>query len=116
MLSTLAGLQRAARKVDLSDTDEGLICEALGKVGASVERAARLIDQMVRAPVPVPQKLQVLLRLAAAETGPQGPVTERARAEALKLLRHPKVRAELGSTPAQLEPIRELMRTAGLAA
>ncbi|MBO9502023.1 hypothetical protein [Brevundimonas sp. A19_0] len=116
VLATLAGLQRAARKVDLSDTDEGQICEALGKVGASVERAARLIDQMVRAPVSVPHKLQVLLRLAAGETGPQGPVTDRARAEALKLLRHPKVRAELGSTPAELEPIRELMRTAGLAA
>ena len=83
-------------------------------MGASVESSARLIDQMVRAPVPV--KLQVLLRRAAGETGPRGPVTERARAEALKLLRHPKVRAELGSTPAALEPIRELMRTVGLAA
>jgi hypothetical protein len=116
VLATLAGLQRAAGKVELSETDEGQICEALGKVGSAVETSSRLIDQMVRAPVPVPQKLQILLRLAAGETGPRGPVTERARTEALKLLRHPKVRAELGSTPAALEPIRALMRTAGLAA
>lgn len=116
VLATLAGLQRAAGNVELAASDEDQICEALGKVGASVESSARLIDQMVRAPVPVPHKLQVLLRLAAGETGPRGPVTERARAEALKLLRHPKVRAELGSTPAALEPIRELMRTVGLAA
>lgn len=116
VLATLAGLQRAAGKVELAASDEAQICEALGKVGSAVETSARLIDQMVRAPVPVPHKLQVLLRLAAGETGPRGPVTERARAEALKLLRHPKVRAELGSTPAALEPIRELMRTVGLAA
>lgn len=116
VLAQLASLQRAAAKVELSPSDEAQICEALGKVGGAVEGGARLIDQMLRAPAPVPQKLQVLLRLAAGETGPSGPVGARARAEALKLLRHPKVRAELGSTPAALEPIRGLMRAAGIAA
>ena len=72
---------------------------AIGNVGGAVEAEARLTAQLARAPVPVPQKLSALLRLAAGETAPLGPVADRAKAEAIKLFRAPETRAALTAAP-----------------
>jgi hypothetical protein len=115
-LLALGALQRAVGKAALSDRDRDSIVTALGVVGGSVEADAKLTAQIVRAPVPAPQKLAALLRLAAAETGPTGPVADRAKAEAIKLFRSPELRTALGATPEAVQALRPLMKAVGLAA
>jgi hypothetical protein len=58
----------------------------------------------------------VLLRYAAGEAAPHGPVADRAKAEAIRLMRSPETRMELAKAPEALDRVRGLMQTAGLAA
>lgn len=115
-LLALATLQRAVRNAALSERDRDAVEAALGVVGGAVEADAKLTAQIVRAPAPAPQKLAALLRLAAGETGPTGPVAERAKAEAIKLFRAPEVRTALGAAPEAVQTLRPLMKAVGLAA
>lgn len=115
-LGVLAGLQRAVRACGLSDRDEADITGAIGAVGGTVEAEARIVALLARSPAPAPQKLSVLLRLAAGETAPLGPAADRAKAEAVKLFRAPDARAALAAAPETLAPLRTLMKAAGLAA
>ncbi|HRO32409.1 MAG TPA: hypothetical protein PLQ03_03265 [Brevundimonas sp.] len=115
-LGVLAELQRAVRTANLSEHDEQAICAVIGAVGGMVEAESRLTTQLARAPAPVVQKLAVLLRIAAGETAPTGPAADRARVEAIKLLRLPESRAALGAEPQVLTALRPLMKSAGLAA
>ncbi|MNE03378.1 hypothetical protein D3C80_958770 [compost metagenome] len=115
-LLALAELQRAVRNAALSERDCETVAAALGAVGGTVEADARLTAQIVRAPAPAPQKLAALLRLAAGETGPTGPVADRAKAEAIKLFRAPEVRTALGAAPEAVQTLRPLMKAVGLAA
>lgn len=115
-LLALAALQRAVGNAALSERDEEAIVTALGVVGGAVEADARLTAQIARAPAPPPQRLTALLRLAAAEVGPSGPVADRARAEAVRLLRAPEVRTALGAAPEAVNALRPLMKAVGLAA
>ena len=55
---------------------------------------------------------RTLLRMAAGETAPLGPVADKARAEVLKMTRTPEVRAELARSPEQLEAVRSLLQAA----
>ena len=115
-LGVLAHLQRAVRACGLSDKDEADIATAIGVVGGVVEAEARIVTQLARSPAAPPQKLAVLLRLAAGETAPLGPAADRAKAEAIKLFRAPEARAALAARPEILAPLKTLMRAAGLAA
>ncbi|MFN3670009.1 MAG: hypothetical protein ACK4VY_11925 [Brevundimonas sp.] len=115
-LGVLAGLQRAVRACGLSERDQDEIAAAIGAVGGAVEAEARIVTMLSRSPAPLLQKLQVLLRLAAGETAPLGPASDRARAEAVKLFRAPDSRTVLSAAPETLAPLRGLMRAAGLAA
>lgn len=115
-LLSLAVLQRSVRASALSASDEEQILTAIGTVGGAVEAEARIVAQLARSPAPAPARLRALLRLAAADGGPSGPCADRAKVEALKLLRTPEVRGALGAAPAELAPIRALMQQAGLAA
>lgn len=115
-LGVLAVLQRAVRACGLSDKDEADITEAIGKVGGAVEAEARIVAMLSRSPAPAPQKLVVLLRLAAGETAPLGPAADRAKTEAIKLFRAPEARAALAAQPEVLAPLKTLMKAAGLAA
>lgn len=115
-LATLAALQRSARLCDLGESEEAKLCEAIGAVGDVIERETRLTVQLSRAGAPLSQKLGALLRLASGEAAPLGPAADRAKAEALRLLRQPQARTELGAAPETLEALKALMRAAGLAA
>lgn len=115
-LGVLAGLQRAIRACDLVERDETEINAAIGSVGGAVEAEAKIVAMVARSPAPVPQKLSVLLRLAAGETAPLGPAADRAKAEAVRLFRAPEVRTALAAAPEALAPLKGLMRAAGLAA
>ena len=115
-LGVLAGLQRSIRACGLTERDETDIVTAIGVVGGAVEADARIVAMLARSPAPLPQKLAVLLRLAAGETAPLGPAADRAKAEAVKLFRAPEARAVLSAAPEALAPLRSLMQAAGLAA
>lgn len=115
-LATLARLQRAVRAAHLGEHDQTQIAETIGAVGANLEADANLIAQIVRAPVSAPQKLAALLKLAVGEAGPLGPAADRARSEAIKLLRAPDVRTALSAAPESVAALKGLMQAAGLAA
>jgi hypothetical protein len=115
-LGVLANLQRAVRTCGLTERDETEIVTAVGLVGGGVEAESKIVGQLARSPAPLAQKLSVLLRFAAGDTAPLGPAADRAKAEAIKLLRAPASRAALSAAPEALAPLRGLMKAAGLAA
>ena len=115
-LAVLAGLQRSIRACALSDGDRDRLLASVGQLGGVIETDARLVAQMSRAKASPPQKITALLRLAAGQTGPTGPVADRAKAEVLKLVRSPGARTAMVEAPEMLHEIKGLMRTVGLAA
>ena len=115
-LQILAMLTRSVKASALSENDTEQITVAIGNVGGVIEAEAKLTTQLARASAPVPQKLTALLRLAAGETAPLGPASERAKAEAIKLFRAPETRAALTDAPDQIAPLKGLMKAAGMAA
>jgi hypothetical protein len=115
-LASLAELQKAIRRASLPPSEEQECLMKIGQIGAMVEADSRLVSTVGKADAPARQRLSLLLRLAAGEAGPSGPVADKARAEAMRLLRLPEVRAELAGQPAALESMRSLMVEAGLAA
>lgn len=115
-LSALAGLQKMVLRAGLVAEDAAPIQAKIGDIGGLIEVDGKLVTLLARAPAPVVHKLHLLLKLAIGETAPVGPAADRARAEALKLVRTPGLREELSRTPEALEKVRGLMQTAGLAA
>ncbi|MBX9617490.1 MAG: hypothetical protein K2X25_18010 [Caulobacteraceae bacterium] len=115
-LQVLALLTRSVRAAALSEHDTDQINGAIGHVGGVVEAEARLTTQLARAEAPVHQKLLALLRLAAGETAPFGPASDRAKAEALRLFRSPTARTALAEAPESIAPLRDLLKASGLAA
>ena len=115
-LLALAALQRAVSQAGLAQKEAQLILDALGQIGGAIEADARLTMQIARSAAPIPQKLAALLRLATGETGPTGPAAERARSEAVRLMRGPDARAALSAEPQAVQTLKPLMQAAGLAA
>lgn len=115
-LAALAALQRGVLRAGLAEADGEAIVAAIGEVGSWIEAEAKLVTLIVRAEAPIPHRLTLLLRLASGEAAPRGPVTDRAKAEAVKLLRVPETRIELAAAPEALEKVKTLMTQAGLAA
>ena len=115
-LAALADLQRSVVRAGFAPEDAGPISARIGEVGGLVEAEARLTTALARAGAPVLSRLTVLLRFAAGEAAPFGPATERAKMEAVRLMRAPETRQELAKTPEALDRVRGLMQTAGLAA
>ena len=53
----------------------------------------------------------LLLKLACGETAPLGPAADRARTEALRLLREPEIRRDLASEPQLLDRVKTMMQS-----
>jgi hypothetical protein len=115
-LATLARLQRSVQAAHLGEHDQAQIVEIIGAVGGNLEADANLVAQIVRSQAAAPQKLTALLKLAVGEAGPRGPAADRARSEAIKLLRTPDVRTALTTAPESVTALKGLMQAAGLAA
>lgn len=113
-LLTLARLQRSVRAVQLGEIDEREIAASIGTLGGTLEADAGLISQIARASAAVTQKLGVLLRMAAGETAPLGPAADRARAEALRMLRASEVQDALSVEPEASAALNALMPAAGI--
>jgi hypothetical protein len=114
-LAALADLQRAAWRVGSDIVECRAACETLGAIGGQVEADAKLAHLIARAQAPLLQRLTPLLRMAAGETAPQGRASERARTEALKLLRSPEGRSAFAESPDSFERFRHLMPAADAA-
>lgn len=108
-LSQLAGLQRSVTRSGLVREDYEPLCAKLGDIGALIESDSRLLAMLVRAPAPLPHRLQLLAKLAMGESGPTGPVADKARAEALKLARDPNSREQLAGSPQTMDLIKSLV-------
>ncbi|HEX3889111.1 MAG TPA: hypothetical protein VHW05_16605 [Phenylobacterium sp.] len=115
-LVELAKLQRAVARCGLIEEAFKPMQEKLGEIGGLLEADAKLVASTVKASAPALNRLTALLKLACGESGPLGPVADRARAEALKLARQDDTRAELTSAPDQVDAIRDLLKHAALAA
>ncbi len=115
-LSVLADLQRAVFAAGLNDADQAGAAGKIGEIGGMIEADAKLVQALARAGAPPTQKLTLLLRLASGEAAPLGPAADRAKAEALKILRVPEMRSGLAADPEALKQIRGLMQATGLAA
>jgi hypothetical protein len=115
-LGKLAALQRQVGRCGLAPEDSATVQNRLGDLGGTVEAEAKLTASLARAKAPALHRLTVLLRLAAGESAPLGPAADRARTEALKLVRLPETRTALAQAPDQVESVRTLLQQAGLAA
>jgi len=115
-LAVLAVLQRSAARCGLVAEDFEPIQEKLGNIGGLMEADAKLTAQLARANTSAIHRLTLLLKLASGETAPLGPAADRAKAEAMKLVRHEDTRVELSGAPDQVEAVRDLIQQAGLAA
>ena len=115
-MAVLAKLQNALNRSGLPVEDQGPIQARLGEIGGMIEADSRIVASILRAPAPVVHKLTLLLRMAMGEAAPAGPAADRAKAEAVKLIRLPEFRAELAASPEAVAKVRDLMQSAGLAA
>lgn len=115
-LQKLAALQRAVARGGLAQEDYAPIQAKIGDVGGMVEADARLIPTLAKTPASAAQKLLLLLKLAAGETAPAGPAADRARQEAMRLVRQDETRAELAANPERMDQVRILISQLGVAA
>lgn len=115
-LAALASLQRAVGQSGLLREEALVAHNRLGALGAQIEAKAQLIAVLLKSQASPVQKLSYLLRLASGETAPLGPVADRAKMEALKLVKDDALRAELASDEGQMAVVRDLIKDAGLAA
>jgi hypothetical protein len=109
-LLVLARLQRSVRAVQLGEIDEREISTAIGVLGGTLEADAGLLNQIGRAQATPVQKLTALMKMITGETAPLGPAADRARNEAVKMLRIPEIR-DIAAGEAALQA---MMQAAGL--
>lgn len=115
-LQKLAALQRAVARGGLAAEDYGPIQQKIGDVAGLVEADSRLVQTLAKAPAPPIHKLMLMLRLAVGETCPIGPAADRARHEAMRMMRQDDTRAELASQPESLGLVRSMIQQLGMAA
>ncbi len=109
-LAALATLQRSCGRGGLVAEDFGPIQAKLGDIGGLVEADAKIVTYLSRSNIPPAHRLLLLLRMAVGDTAPLGPAADRARSEALKLVRQDDVRAELAKTPERMGQVRDLIQ------
>ncbi len=115
-LASLAAMQKSAARAGLDPADLAPILAKFGEVGGLIETDSKLVSTLSHASAPVLHRLGLLLRLATGDAAPIGPVADRARGAALKLLRADATRSELAASPEQLAQVRDMVQAAGLAA
>jgi hypothetical protein len=115
-LQRLADLQKGVQRCGLAPEDCEVIHQKLGELGGMIEGDVKLTATVAKASASPIHRLMLLLRLATGEAAPLGPAADRARAEAMKLVRLPETRSELAGSPERFDQVRDLINRAGLAA
>lgn len=117
LLASLAKLQRSVGGCGLAPEDSAPLQAKLGEFGGVIEARAKVVAGVARANAPVLQRLTLLLSLAVGESAPLGRAADRARLEAVRLVKLNETRAELTlAPPQQMETVRNLLQRARLAA
>ena len=109
-LEVLAKLQKQAARAGLAPEDYGPIQAKIGDVGGLLEADSKIVSVVAKSSQGPVQRLMTLLRMAIGDTAPIGPTADRARAEALKLVRRDDTRAELARAPERMGQVRELLQ------
>jgi hypothetical protein len=92
-------MQKSITKAGLTPEDSDPIVKRIGEVGGLVEAEGKYIATIIKSQLTPANRLMMLLTLSLGEAGPSGPVADRAKAEAMKLLRLPEVRKEIAASP-----------------
>ena len=111
-LAILARLQRDVGRARLVDEDAKPIQARLGDIGGMIENESKLVMLLAKAQAPAVHRLSLLLKLATGESAPLGPAAERARVEAMRLVRAPELRDEVARSPEKAVEVRELLASA----
>ena len=98
-LQALARMQKSITKAGLTAEDSDPIVKRIGEVGGLVEAEGKYVSTIIKSQLAPANRLMMLLTLSLGEAGPSGPVADRAKAEAMKLLRLPEVRKEIAASP-----------------
>lgn len=109
-LHHLAVLQKSAARGGLAAEDYAPIQTKIGEVAGLVEFDAKLVAQIARGQGAPSQRLLILLQMAVGEACPLGPAADRARHEALRLVRMDDTRADLARVPERMGKVRELIQ------
>ena len=115
-LAALAELQRSVLGAGLAPEDCAPIAAKLGEVGGSIEADCKVTATIGRANLPMATRLNVLLRLGSGEAAPLGPAADRAKGEALRLVRLPEAREAFAQHPDLAERVRAMAQSGGMAA
>jgi hypothetical protein len=112
-LHSLAVLQKSAARGGLAAEDYAPIQTKIGEVGGLVEFDAKLVQQLARGQGSPSQRLLMLLQMAVGESAPIGPAADRARMEALRMVRLDDTRADLARAPERMAKVRDLIQQIG---
>lgn len=115
-LARLAKLQRGVSSCGLAPEDSGPITIKLGLFGGEIEARAKIVSGVARANAPAVHRLLLLLKLAVGDSAPLGPAANRARQEAMRLVKLQETRAALSAAPEQMQSVRDLIQRSSLAA
>ena len=115
-LAALARLQRAVGRCGLVPEDYEPLQRCFGELGGHIEAGGKMTGLIARGPGSALGRLTQLLRMASGETAPLGPAADRARAEALRLVRLDDTRTELAASPEHMAQVRDLLATVNKAA
>lgn len=114
-LAFLAQLQKRVR-TELDSREGEDLAARLGQFASLIADDVKLMAHIAKAQTSPVQKLSLLLGLATGQTAPLGPLAEKAKIQAIRMLRDPEMRAGLSSQPAALTALKPMMQAAGLAA
>jgi hypothetical protein len=115
-MAMLAALQKHVLRAGLVTEDAAPIQAKIGDIGGLIEADGKIVALIAKAPAPAVHRLNLLLRMAVGEAAPLGQAADRAKAEALKLVRAPELREELARSPEAVDRVRVMMQSAGMAA
>ena len=115
-LAGLAQLQKSVASSGLAAEDFAPIQAKIGEIGALVEADSKIVTQLGRSQTSAIQRVLLLLQMAVGDSAPTGGVAERARAEALRLMRADETRAEMAKAPERVGRIRDLIQQLSQAA
>ena len=116
LLARLAKLQRGVGGCGLAPEDASPIQIKLGLFGDEIEARAKIVSGVARANAPAVHRLLLLLKLAVGDAAPLGPAANRARLEAMRLIKLQETRAALAAAPEQMQSVRDLIQRSSLAA
>jgi hypothetical protein len=115
-LLTLAQMQGRIVASSLIDQDGQQISQKLGQIGALIATDVKLLAHILRGGASPMQKFSMLLSFASGQSAPMGPLSEQAKAEVMRMMRDPDIRAGLSTQPQILASLKPMMQAAGVLA